>query len=54
MNGVMEIKRIAIVCPKLNQGGEAYLNRITAMIDRGKIKSLTVMILEVPLGVDTL
>ncbi len=40
--------RIAIACPKLDQGGEAYLKKLTAMIDQGKINSLTVMIMEVP------
>lgn len=40
--------RIAIACPKLDQGGEAYLKKLTAMIDLGNINSLTVMIMEVP------
>lgn len=41
-------KRIAIACPKLDQGGDIYRKRITDMIDKGKINSLRVMIMEVP------
>ncbi|MBN2546729.1 MAG: 4Fe-4S binding protein [Spirochaetes bacterium] len=44
----MKDKAIAIACPKLDNGGELYIDKITAMIDQGNIKSLTVMMMEVP------
>ena len=39
---------LAIACPKLDQGKEIYIDKLTAMIENAKIKSLTVMIMEVP------
>jgi len=41
-------KRITIACPKLDQSLDIYSQKITDMIDRGRINSLTVMIMEVP------
>ncbi|MCP4547705.1 MAG: 4Fe-4S ferredoxin [bacterium] len=41
-------KALAIACPKLDQGMDVYLDKLIAMIDQGNIKSLTVMIMEVP------
>jgi NAD-dependent dihydropyrimidine dehydrogenase PreA subunit len=39
---------LAIACPKLDQGQEVYLQKLTAMIDEAKINTLTVMVMEVP------
>ncbi len=41
-------KVLAIACPKLDEGQEAYVEKIRALIDESKIKSLTVMIMQVP------
>jgi len=39
---------LAIACPKLDQHLEAYVEKLTAMVDEGGIQSLTVAIMEVP------
>ena len=39
---------LAIACPKLDAGQETYLEKIKAWFDVAKIKSLTVLIMEVP------
>lgn len=44
----MKDKAIAIACPKLDDGRDVYIDKIAAMIDQGNIKSLTVMMMEVP------
>lgn len=41
-------KRLAIACPKLDQGKEIYIRKLAEMIDHGGINTLTVMIMEVP------
>ncbi len=41
-------KALAIACPKLDQGQQIYLEKLTAMIDHGGINTLTVMVMEVP------
>lgn len=41
-------KGLAIACPKLDQGQETYMQKITSMIDEAKINTLTVMIMQVP------
>ncbi len=41
-------KRLAIACPKLDQGREIYIEKIRSMIDDSHINSITVMIMEVP------
>ncbi|MCX7725680.1 MAG: 4Fe-4S binding protein [Chitinispirillaceae bacterium] len=41
-------KSIAIACPKLDQGKEIYVEKIRALIDEAQIKSLTVIIMQVP------
>lgn len=41
-------KSLAIACPKLDSDQEVYISKIKSMIDDAKIKSLTVMIMEVP------
>ena len=39
---------LAIACPKLDQGREIYLEKLTALVDEAQIKSLTVMTMQVP------
>jgi NAD-dependent dihydropyrimidine dehydrogenase PreA subunit len=41
-------KSLAIACPKLDQGSETYVEKLTAMIDVAKINTITVMMMEVP------
>ena len=41
-------KRLAIACPKLDGNQEVYLAKLTALIDEAQVRSLTVMIMEVP------
>jgi NAD-dependent dihydropyrimidine dehydrogenase PreA subunit len=39
---------LAIACPKLDSSQEIYLQKLVAMIDEAEIRSLKVMIMEVP------
>ena len=39
---------LAIACPKLDAGTENYIEKLTAMIDRSNINTLSVVIMEVP------
>ena len=41
-------KSIAIACPKLDEGQEIYAEKIKSWFDDAKIKSLTVIIMQVP------
>jgi NAD-dependent dihydropyrimidine dehydrogenase PreA subunit len=41
-------KKLAIACPKLDQGQEIYLDKLTALVDEAQINTITVMIMEVP------
>lgn len=41
-------KSLAIACPKLDQGTDTYVEKLTAMIDIAKINTITVMMMEVP------
>ncbi len=41
-------KAIAIACPKLDDGQDIYMSKITSWIDDAKINTLTVMIMQVP------
>jgi hypothetical protein len=41
-------RSLAIACPKLDQGIEIYREKLTAMIDKAKINTLTVLIMQVP------
>lgn len=44
----MKGKSIAIACPKLDQGKEIYLQKLISMITDAQIKSMTVLIMQVP------
>jgi len=39
---------LAIACPKLDSGKEVYVEKLKAMIDESEIKSLQVLVMEVP------
>jgi ferredoxin len=41
-------KKLAIACPKLDQAQDVYLDKLTALVDQAQVKSITVMIMEVP------
>jgi Pyruvate/2-oxoacid:ferredoxin oxidoreductase delta subunit len=41
-------KALAIACPKLDHGQEAYLDKLATLIAEAGVKSVTVMIMQVP------
>lgn len=41
-------KVLAIVCPKLDEGQDIYLEKLKALVDTAKINTLTVLIMQVP------
>ena len=41
-------KKLALACPKLDQGQDVYLDKLVALVDEAKVNTLTVMIMEVP------
>ncbi|MGD0756456.1 MAG: 4Fe-4S binding protein [Bacteroidales bacterium] len=41
-------KSLAIACPKLDQGIDSYVEKLTAMIDIAKVNTISVMMMEVP------
>ncbi len=41
-------KSLAIACPKLDENQEIYKEKLVSMIENGKIKTITVMIMTVP------
>lgn len=41
-------KTLAIACPKLDDGQDGYVNKLTTMVDSAGINTLTVLIMEVP------
>ena len=41
-------KSLAIACPKLDEGQDVYVDKISKMVDKSKINTLTVIMMEVP------
>ncbi len=41
-------RALAIACPKLDDGKEIYVEKLTALIDHAQIRSLTVAMMQVP------
>ena len=41
-------KTLIIACPKLDTGQEVYQQKLTALIDQAEVKSISVMIMQVP------
>jgi len=47
-NNHLKGKSLAIACPKLDQGLDSYVEKLTVMIETAKINTITVMMMEVP------
>jgi hypothetical protein len=47
-NGQLKGKALAIACPKLDEGQEAYVAKIKALSEKARINTLTVLIMQVP------
>jgi ferredoxin len=47
-NGFLKGKALAIACPKLDEGQESYIEKLTALVDEAGINTLTVLTMEVP------
>ena len=41
-------KSLAIACPKLDQGSDSYIEKLSTMINVAKVNTITVMMMEVP------
>jgi NAD-dependent dihydropyrimidine dehydrogenase PreA subunit len=41
-------RKLAIACPKLDQGQEIYRDKLTALVDEAQVSTISVMIMEVP------
>ncbi|MCG6961818.1 MAG: 4Fe-4S binding protein [Acidobacteria bacterium] len=41
-------RALAVACPKLDAGQERYVEKLAAMIDATRVRSLTVLVMEVP------
>lgn len=41
-------RSLAIACPKLDEGQDVYVEKITSLIDDAKVNTLTVMTMQVP------
>lgn len=44
----MKGRSLAIACPKLDSNKQVYLDKLNVMITEAEIKSITVMIMQVP------
>lgn len=47
-NKYLRGKTLAIACPKLDEGTQIYVEKLTALIDEAKINTLTVLMMQVP------
>jgi NAD-dependent dihydropyrimidine dehydrogenase PreA subunit len=47
-NDFIKGKKVVIACPKLDQGKEVYIQKLTYMIDNARVNTITVVIMEVP------
>ncbi len=47
-NDELNGKTLAIACPKLDDGQQIYMEKIRALIDEAGVKSITVLIMQVP------
>lgn len=41
-------KALAVACPKLDHGQEAYLQKLVALMDEARVNTVTVLVMEVP------
>ncbi|MGK9476925.1 ATP-binding protein [Melioribacter sp. OK-6-Me] len=47
-NSFLKNRSLAIACPKLDSNKQVYLDKLITMIEKANIKSITVLIMEVP------
>jgi hypothetical protein len=47
-NDYIKGKKIVIACPKLDQGKETYIQKLTQLIDDAGVNTITTVIMEVP------
>ena len=47
-NDFMKGKKMVIACPKLDQGKDIYIQKLTRLIDESKVNTINVVIMEVP------
>jgi NAD-dependent dihydropyrimidine dehydrogenase PreA subunit len=47
-NNYLKGKSLAIACPKLDDGIDTYIKKLSIMIDSSKVNTITVMMMEVP------
>jgi ferredoxin len=44
----LSAKALAIACPKLDEGQDVYVQKLTALVDQARVNTITVMIMQVP------
>jgi NAD-dependent dihydropyrimidine dehydrogenase PreA subunit len=47
-NDFIKGRKMVIACPKLDQGTDIYIRKLTSLIDDSRINTITVVIMEVP------
>ena len=47
-NDFIKGKKLVIACPKLDQGKDIYVQKLTRLIDEARVNTITVVIMEVP------
>lgn len=47
-NDYIKGRKLVIACPKLDQGKDIYLQKLTRLIDEARVNTITVVIMEVP------
>lgn len=47
-NDFIKGKKVVIACPKLDQGKDIYIQKLTRLIDDARVNTITVVIMEVP------
>lgn len=45
---ILKGKTLAVLCPKLDQGQDIYIEKIKTLIDTAKINTITIVMMEVP------
>jgi hypothetical protein len=47
-NDFIKGRKMVIACPKLDQGKDIYIQKLTRLIDEARVNTITVVIMEVP------
>ena len=47
-NDFIKGKKLVIACPKLDQGKDIYIQKLTRLVDEARVNTITVVIMEVP------